>query len=254
MITRILLVLFLLLFSSHAWAGDVIKVGLMHFPPWSIIEGPEVSGADQELAAKIFDRMGLEPEYVHLTFNEILEGLKNGEIDIASGLLYRSHRDKFIQFISPPVRVRSPKAFYLLRSADFTIENYTDLLGMKIGVSKGAKYFPVFDVDHRVYKVASSSTIFSFNKLLKGEVDVVISTESGGDYYVSELGIEDKIRKAKFRYDPKSTPVYYGMSRKSRYIDRHEEFGALLRFVQGNGVQESVLKKYLGPEAGLYTP
>lgn len=252
MILRILIFLIVLLFSVPAWSGQVIKVGVGHFPPWVYSAGSELKGADKELMIEIFKKMGVGYEFKYLTFNQILEGLKDGKIDIASGLLYREERDSYIQYISPPLRTKDPKAFYYLKKTKLRINKYKDIFGYRLGVCKGLKYFPVFDMDRRFEKVPSKHLENSLKLLVQGKVDIVISSELLADYQIREMGLQRQIAKADFRYDPRSIPIYLGMSRKSVFLDRSEELGAILRYFQKNGEQKRLVEKYLGSKAAIY--
>lgn len=252
MIFKILLCFFIIICSVPAYGGQVLKVGIGNVPPWIFPEGSVTPGADKELLIAILDKLNIKYEFEYMPFVKVLEKLKSGNIDMAIGLFYREDRDKYIQYVSPPLRTKSLKSFYVLRSDHIRIQKYTDLLGKKIGVGYGIKYFPVFDVDHRVEKIYSYTLEDSFNQLLMGNVDVVISDQEFADYYIKDHNLDSRIVKCVFKYNPRSVPVYLVFSRNSQFKNRIEEIGAVLKSLQENGEQDRIMRKYLGNRSELF--
>ncbi len=249
---RLFIVICLVATSYPAFSEPVVKIAVGNFPPWVYMDGNDVRGADYDLIVKILDRMHIKYESEPMIFSDIIEGLKEGTVDISSGLFYREDRDKYIQYVSPPLRTRNMKGFYVLRSGNVHISKYNDLLGRRVAVCSGVRYFPVFDVDHRIEKVQTTSLEESLDLLLNKRVDVVASGLLLADSVISSLGMRDKVIRSDFVYNPRSAPSYLGISRKSFLLERSEELGAVLKLFQKNGEQERIMRKYLGADADKY--
>ncbi|WP_432734797.1 substrate-binding periplasmic protein [Maridesulfovibrio sp. FT414] len=230
--------------QPEAEAGEVVKVGVAHFPPWVTAGKGGINGVDFELINVVFDRIGIHPEYVSLEFSEILDRMKTGEIDASLCLLFREDRNKYIRYISPPYRTKSTVKFYVLKKSGICVKRYIDIAGRRVAVSKGARYFPTFDLDDRMVKVEYGSQKEAFRALADGYVDVTICSGASGEYYLKELGVQDRIRSCMFTYAPKLMPVYIGVSRKSKLMHKADGMEASLRKMQEEGVIEEIAGRY----------
>lgn len=223
---------------------EVVKVGVGFFPPWISAENGVVKGYDYDLLRHIFSRMGVKADFVPMQFSNILKGLEIGDIDITASLFFREERNVYIRFISPPYRTRSTINFYTRKVTGTAVSKYIDIAGMRVGVSEGAKYFPTFDLDDRMIKVAYSSPPDCFNALVAGEVDVVVCSGSTGTYYIKELGLTNYVKSCEFKYAPKLMPVYLGISRKSHLADRADEISTVVRSLQKTGILDELALKH----------
>ena len=76
-----------------------VRVGYLNYPGYQEGEGDEPkSGYGYEYLQQIAYYAGWEYEYVNGSFNELLEMLKNGEIDIMGDLSYTAERAQDILF------------------------------------------------------------------------------------------------------------------------------------------------------------
>lgn len=229
--------------QSESHARETVRASLSHFPPW-MIDGKDKSGFDYDLLSSVAKHMGIEVEFVSGSFSENLSQLESGKIDLMSSLLFRKERNDFIRYVSPPYKMNSIKSFYVLKGAGIEIDKYSDLTGLKVGQSRGAKYFPAFDLDDRMVKVLYDSSKESFIGLARGEVDAVICTDSVGSYYIHELSLEEKVEDSSYKFRPKIMPVYVGVSRKSKLAARIGEIEAVMRYLQESGALGKMAEKY----------
>lgn len=232
--------------STRLQAGSsyVVRVGVTHYPPWMKNKSGAVGGYDFEMLQIMFKQLGLEAEYVPMVFSDILSGLRNGDLDIATSLLFREDRNEYIRFISPPYRTKSVINFYSRIDSGITVRKYIDIAGMRVAVAKGARYFPIFDLDDRMVKVEYHSQKEAFKALAEKEVDLAVCAASSGDHYLRELGAENYIQSCSFSYAPRFMPVYIGVSRKSPLSERAEELGGVLHSMQDGGLLEKIAGKY----------
>ncbi|SMF12645.1 substrate-binding periplasmic protein [Desulfovibrio gilichinskyi] len=241
------LCLFCMIFFLYANSGhcfeNVVKVGFTYFPPWMILEDGEYKGFDCDLLRSIFGHMGLRVEFIPGTIVNNLEKMETGELDIISSLLFRNERNEYIRYISPPYKTKSAKSFYVRRGSGIKINSYRDLVGLRVGVSQGAKYFPKFDLDDSIVKVFYATAVESFQALADGEVQAVINTEFVGTFFINKLGFKAQLEECTFKYSPKLMPVYIGISRKSPLAQKADEIGAVIRYLKKTGEVEQIAKK-----------
>ncbi|SDL64104.1 polar amino acid transport system substrate-binding protein [Maridesulfovibrio ferrireducens] len=235
---------FFLYAHTNACAQGVVTVGFASFPPWMILDEGKFEGFDCDLVRGVFKHMGLKVKFVSVSFDSSLDQLKSGEIDVLTSMLFRNERNDYIRYVSPPYKTKSIKSFYVKKGAENKINRYIDLVGLRVGVKKGAKYFPTFDLDDRVVRVFYGTTAEVFEGLVKGEVQVVISTDSVGNYFIKNMGLDSYVEECGFKYKPKLMPVYIGVSRKSPLAERADEIGAVIRYLQNSGEIERLAKKY----------
>lgn len=136
--------------------------------------------------------------------------MKSGDADIITNLLRTREREDFIRYLEAPYQTHSAKVFYLRSEDPRPVVSYEQLYGLDIGVKRGARYGTRFDEDNKLHKQAVASHVLNFKKLAAGRLDLVISTESEGDYLIREYGWLGQFKKAalRFRCQPMSILVY----------------------------------------------
>ena len=154
-------------------------------------------------------------------------------------------RNEYIRYISPPYKIKSTQSFYVRKGSGIKINSYSDLSGLSVAVGQGVKYFPKFDLDDSIVKVFYATVVDSFHALADGEVQAVVSTELVGKYFIDKLGFKPQIEECTFKYEPKLMPVYIGISRKSPLMQKADEIGAVIRYLQKSGELERIAKKDL---------
>ena len=62
--------------------GKLIMATNAFFPPYAFYEGDKIVGIDQEIAAEVATRLGLELEIQDVEFDSIITGVQAGKYDI----------------------------------------------------------------------------------------------------------------------------------------------------------------------------
>jgi polar amino acid transport system substrate-binding protein len=96
--------------------------------------------------------------------------LKQGQVDVIAGLNPSSERDHF-SFFTP---FKAADDLQVLSKEGINIKNYDDFHGKIIGVSRGTSYFPRFDNDNELKKIAIQSDRIGFALLLKNRIDLIM--------------------------------------------------------------------------------
>ena len=126
-------------FSAHAQdAETVVRVGWHEAPYFYTDEFGRRFGYSYEYQQKVAAYTGWKYEYVEGGWSELLEMLKNGEIDILANVSYTEARARDYLFTSLPM---GTEVYYVFVSPDntaITSEDYASLNGKTIGVAKGS--------------------------------------------------------------------------------------------------------------------
>ncbi len=196
--------------------------------------GASKSGVSKKVVEAIAREMQSTYQFNHYSFSERLELMKNGEIDIAAGLLKTDQREEYIHFLEPSYKEAADRIFIVLKGNRSLIQSYDDLQSLRIGTTHQSRYFAQFDSDNSLQKRPENSVVINFLKLIRGEIDTLIISENSQFRAVGELGIKDLVEIADYRFDNK-TPVYVGISKKSHLIEQVEELEALVDAMKQRG-------------------
>jgi ABC-type amino acid transport substrate-binding protein len=110
-------------------------------------------------------------------------------------------------------------------------------------VKTGANYAPAFDNDKELNKVPAQSIKLNISKLVAGQIDTFITTDLEGDYWIKQLGLEERIIKARFRFQ-QLDPTYMGISKKSPFAGQAKKFGRILKEMVDKGAVQRIVDSY----------
>lgn len=227
-----------IVFFAPAWGKSneqkMVRVGVSIVEPWKYVENGKLVGAEIDLFDAIAHRLHMQAVYEELPFKRALVYMKNGEIDVLFGLLRTHDRERYIEYIDPPYKKKSNKAFYVVRGGEHIINTHEDLYGLTVGAKIGVRYFHKFDTDTQIKKVEVSTYQQNIEKLLHGRIDVFICTDSQGDYLIQSLGLNSRISKSPYCFT-QNNPAYIGISKKSSLLGEKEKMEAVLRTMVKEG-------------------
>ena len=132
-----------LIFPICAYAEEqapekTIRVGWHEAPYFIIDENGRRSGYSYEYQWKVAAYTGWDYEYVEGSWSDLLQMLKNGEIDMMSNISYTEERAKDLLYASLPM---GTEAYYLFISPDNTeiiAEDFASLDGKTVGVTQNS--------------------------------------------------------------------------------------------------------------------
>ncbi|SCW32400.1 polar amino acid transport system substrate-binding protein [Ruminococcaceae bacterium YRB3002] len=82
--------------------GKLIMATNAYFPPYEFYEGDKIVGIDQEIAAEVATRLGLELEIQDIEFDSIITGVQSGKYDIGcAGMTVTEDRLQSVNFTTP---------------------------------------------------------------------------------------------------------------------------------------------------------
>jgi len=179
----------------------------------------QASGLDVDLLRNAFKDKKLA--FKVAPWDEALNMLKNGTVDIIPNIAENSERKDFIDF-STSYRDECHYAFYTI---NHDILLFDDLRNIKVGIMEGYEYFPKFDQDGLIAKDESINESVLFKKLLKGQIDVIIMDEAIGDYYLSNILDSKVIKKCIYKHTERNQAISnIGFSKVNQLKDYVNEF------------------------------
>ena len=236
--------LVLLLSPSLSQSTQTVVVAFSEFPPYKMVVDGKTRGIDVDILREIGKQMDFTLDFKTGTLEDCLGMIKLGEADLMTSLLRRAEREPYILYVQPRYRARSDKVFYVLQKHQKSIRTYDDLKTLKIGVKVGTSYAQSFDSDTQLNKLAAQSIKINIAKLVAGQIDTFITTDTEGDYWINSLGLQDRITKATFKFQ-QLDPIYMGISKKSAFAPEAKRFGRILKNLVDKGVVQRIVDRYL---------
>ena len=220
------------------------------WPPFRIEgENGAMQGIDIELIAKLETRLKIKIRVQRVPWVRALGMMRDGTADLMSGLARTQERETFILYQAPAYAEIRP-AFYQLATNAQPIKRYEDLASTRIGFTRGSVYFEPFDSDNALNKLSATDETQLLRMLLGRRFDVIVGSDLQVDYELRLRGFASEVVKAAYR-PAKTTPLYFGISRKSPLAAEASELGRALAELQADGTIAAILARYsLGGKAG----
>lgn len=235
MIKKLITTLFLLFFyQGITFAAQ--KEWHSSFPPLTI-------DIDQAVTSAFAAKFGAKVIGNKVPFARRLLQLKNGKIDLLAGLLKDSVREEYAYYLSTPYKQKTNKIFIMRKGEGTRLQTYEDLYNLSVGVQIGSKYFNRFDTDDKIIKYASTDDESRIRMLLYRRFDALIHTEVYGTNIIRNLGLQNEIEIAPYKYT-KHNPVYIAISKKSDLYKKKAELEKVFSEMVTSGEIDEVIQSY----------
>ncbi len=181
--------------SSSADNSKIIKVGCDTYAPFSYLDANgQPTGIDVDLATEAFHRMGYEPEFQMINWEEKKKLVESGEIDCIWSSFTMDGRETEYQWAGPYMKSRQVVAV----NPDSDIYTLSDLEGKTIAVQSTTKPEDILRshdsrIPHlrKVISVQNRDLIFIL--LSKGYVDALAAHDTTINDFSEETGLEFRI-------------------------------------------------------------
>ena len=224
-----------------------VRVGYLIYPGYQEGEGDAPkSGYGYEYLQHIAYYAGWEYEYVNGTFSELLQMLRDGQIDLMGDLSYTEDRAKDIDFATEEQGREYYYLFVREDRTDISGSDFSTLQNAKVGINKGSVQVDLFrewceknDVECQIELYENSDQRYA--DMNSGKLDAIVSTT------VTEKEI------SKYRWNSilkiGYSPYYFAVSKKSEglYAELND---AITKILQSDWYyNEKVYLKYNGKTA-----
>mgnify|MGYP004550037933 FL=1 len=174
----------------------VIVVGSDNFPPYNYEDANgQPTGIDVDLAKEAFARMGYQPVFSVIDWEDKKELVESGEIDCIWGSFSIDGREDQYRWSAPYMVSRQVVAV----RKDCNIDTLSDLAGKRVAVQSTTKPEEIF-VSHADPRIPELREVFSLQNreliypfLSKGYVDAIAAHETAILQYMADYGLEYRI-------------------------------------------------------------
>ncbi|BBD08568.1 substrate-binding periplasmic protein [Desulfovibrio ferrophilus] len=240
----IAIILALPLKAAVAQDQDVLIVALSSLPPWKMMLESRPAGIDVDILNEAAARMRVGLEFRPADFGTCLKWMKNGQADIMTGLLMTPAREQYLTYVTPPYATQTASAFYALKHRAKGITSYEHLRALRVGVKRGEKHFPQFDIDSALRKSQVASMDDGFKRLTGNRIQTFIANETQADWWLAAHPKTDAlVNKAPLKYQGYQ-PMHFAFSKKSRHADRADQLSKMLVRLIQDGTIDAVLRRY----------
>ena len=233
--------IFLLPVAAHAdESGKAVRVGWHEEPYFITDKNGRLSGYTYDYQQKLVAYTGWTYDYVEGSWSELMQMLKDGEIDLMGNVSYTEEREKEILYSSIPM---GTEVYYLFASPaneDISMEDISSLNGKRVGVAKGSiqnEIFRSWAETHGVHPeiVELTSTEDESILLLGTQIDAFVTMDIERD--------SDNIEPL---WKIGSSDYYFAVSRKRP--DLLTELNAAMNRIQDENkfFNQQLNQKYLG--------
>lgn len=210
---------------------------------WRSSFSPLPIDLDQAITSAFAAKFGAVVKGDKIPFARRFLQLKTGEIDLLAGILKNDTREEYAYFLTPPYKQKTNKIFIMRKGEGKQLQRYEDLYKMRVGVKIGSKYFPRFDEDPKVNRYTSTTDESRLKMLLYNRFDALIHTEVYGTYLIYDLGLENKVEIAPYKFT-KRNPVYMTISKKSELYKRKDKLEKVFNQMMESGEIDMVIHSY----------
>lgn len=161
------------------------------YAPLHWYDGQKLTGASIDIATTALSNLGIPFEVRYSgPFQRVLQGARNGEIDMISSLKDTPQRREYLAFAATPL-FSNPIAVFIPKERQFSYSNWHDLIGKKGGITLGNQFgggFDEFLASNLKIEVAQKSYM-NFKKAEMGQLDYVITGYYSGMIYLAQADL-----------------------------------------------------------------
>ena len=188
----IFLVLFILILTSvpvNAAKSEskTVRVGWHEAPYFIKDQFGRKTGYSYEYQMKVAAYTGWKYEYVEGSWSELLQKLKDGEIDLMSDVSFMEERAPDMLFASLPMGTEAYYVFISPENTEISSEHFSSLNGKKVGATVSSIQYSLFEEWMKAHDVHAELIALttpedkSLLKLQTGELDAVVTMDVYGD-------------------------------------------------------------------------
>lgn len=216
-----------------------------NWPPFRMSDAQgQLRGLDFDLLDELSRRTGLRFEIQVVPWARTLAAMRNGQVQMMTGLARTAERETFIDYLQPSYYSCSPRFYGPPQRAE-AITEYAQLRGPRIGYVLESAYFQAFDSDSELTKVGVKNEQQLLQMQLRGRVDLLVGTDCQLDYQLRDPALGSRVVKLAYRPDS-TTELFIGFSRQDARPREEELIGTALRQLLDEGWVTRAAARYWG--------
>jgi ABC-type amino acid transport substrate-binding protein/DNA-binding response OmpR family regulator/nitrogen-specific signal transduction histidine kinase/HPt (histidine-containing phosphotransfer) domain-containing protein len=174
--------------EQRVWLKEhpTIRVGVDPYPPFEFVDGQgNYSGLIPDYLKLISKRLGIEFKPVlGLTWTQVLEGTKDGTVDMAPGLNDTAERREFLTFTK--MYISSPMVIFTRNDSPF-ISGLAELTGKSIAIPAGYSDIEMVEKKFPSIKIVEvNNLIEALTAVATGEVEATLGNLAVGSYLIQK--------------------------------------------------------------------
>jgi len=234
--------LLMVLGSSTAFAGGVVKAGTVDWPPYygkNIKDGGFVT----DITREALKRTGWEYELEFMNWNRAMGLCKQGKLDMVQGAYPNDERKK--EYLMTEKYASVDVVFMKKKGSDIAYSKLEDLKGKKIGMVRGYAYPDAVTKASYLKIDFADKLILNVKKLLAGRIDLLI----GAKAVIIDTTNQEMPGKGSelVALDPavQTNDLHNLFSRKSPNGDQLlADFNKGLEMIKADGTYDAIMKKH----------
>lgn len=245
-----ILILGWLVCTTFCYGNTSLTLVVDESPPYSFLDADgNIEGLSVELVQMLASELSVPLETILCPWARCVQLVEQGTADVIVGLSKTPQREKKMHFITPAFFTgRQEFGFYTL-SKDISINQYSDIKPLIIGVLRGSMHYPKFDKDQSLQKIQTTDIKSLINMLLAGHIDTFIHLKTTLPPYLQQYDQKNQIHQASFGH----TVVLKGyvvLSKQSAWFKHKGKFTQEMEKLLENNQINSLFEKY-GIDTGM---
>lgn len=221
--------------------------------PWEpyqyLTPDDKVQGLEIDLITAMADEVGCKIDFVQHDWMHLLQGIKEGSIDMLGGASQTENRKSFAYF-SAPYRQESFVLYVRTNELDkFNGHTLTQLLDnqFRVGVTEdyiyGDQVSDIQDEDkYQKQIVTVPITEVNYYNLIQNNIDGFLEDPFVAGYTIKRKGLSRQIQATNIEVNSGSVSVMF--SKKSVKPEMVEQFNQALESIKASGQYQKILDKY----------
>ncbi|WP_111979461.1 substrate-binding periplasmic protein [Algibacillus agarilyticus] len=224
-------------------SSNTITVATHIEPPLINIENGMFVGQNADIARLLAQSINKKISFIKCPFARCLAMAEKGQADMMIAIRKTAERETYLDFLSQPFSSHIlPVRFYVRKNSKLDINQYDHLLGLKIGMLRGATFFERFDQDHTLQKITLPNHNLLVSMLIKGRIDTFLGREVSIEARTDKETYQNEMKMAPYIYQ-KKVDAYIAVSKKSPLRKQVPALSKNLITLLNNGAIEKLLIK-----------
>lgn len=234
-------------FAVEGRGGEVIRVaGDVNYPPYEFMDSNGVyRGFNVDMLNAVFLELEMEYELIPMKWEDALQALRTGEVDMIQGMIRTPEREGYYLFSEP--LVTNAQAIFVRKDNQF-IAGLADLRGRVVTYQQGDVAEEILSWGRGVEALGFADQEGALLEVLSGRADAFVGNRLTAIYYLQKMR---RLEELKIVGEPMVVTDYSMAVHPDRPELLAQVNGALKR-LKSAGVHERIYRKWFGEQLADY--